>query len=151
MTRLFFDTEFIDDGKTIDLISIGIVSQNGRTYYAESEECDLSRACPWVKANVIPHLVGPRKPRAVIAREIVEFAGPAPEFWAWFGAYDWVLMCQLYGRMIDLPKHWPMFVRDLKQVAPMLVQTDATHNALEDAMWLREAWFAMLNIGRVAA
>ena len=49
--RIFFDTEFIEDGRTIDLISIGMVDKNGLAYYAENAECDLSRAAPWVKKN----------------------------------------------------------------------------------------------------
>ena len=50
--RVFFDTEFIEDGRTIDLISIGMARQDGRTYYAEVGETDLSRASPWVRENV---------------------------------------------------------------------------------------------------
>jgi len=59
--KIFFDTEFIEDGHTIDLISIGMVKEdeNGAAsfFYAENSECDLNRADPWVKENVIPHLV----------------------------------------------------------------------------------------------
>lgn len=32
--KYFLDTEFHEDGKTIDLISIGIVAEDGREYYA---------------------------------------------------------------------------------------------------------------------
>ena len=42
--KYFLDTEFIEDGKTIDLISIGIVSEDGRELYCENSDCDLSRA-----------------------------------------------------------------------------------------------------------
>jgi 3' exoribonuclease, RNase T-like len=52
----FIDTEFIDDGETIDLISIGIVSSDGREYYAQSGECNLTKASDWVWENVLPHL-----------------------------------------------------------------------------------------------
>jgi hypothetical protein len=142
--RIWFDTEFIEDGETIDLISIGLIREDGRTYYAESAECALSLACPWVEANVFPHLTGDRKNKSRIARDIVEFAGSDPEFWAWFGAYDWVSLCQLYGRMIDLPKDWPMFVRDLRQHvdgtpwrAPE--QLSIKHHALNDAIWTMQA------------
>lgn len=55
--RYFMDTEFIDDGHCIDLISIGIVCEDGRELYLQSAECDLFRASPWVKEHVIPHLV----------------------------------------------------------------------------------------------
>ena len=38
--RIFYDTEFLDDGKTIDLISIGMVAEDGRELYAVSSEFD---------------------------------------------------------------------------------------------------------------
>lgn len=144
--RVWFDTEFIEDGRTIDLLSVGMVREDGETYYAEPAEADHDRACEWVRANVLPHMTGETKPRAQIAREIVEFAGKKPEFWAYYADYDWVALCQLFGRMIDLPKGWPMYCRDLKQLAddmadrPLPRQTSTEHHALADALWTREAW-----------
>jgi hypothetical protein len=144
--RFWFDTEFIEDGKTIDLMSIGIVAEDGRLYYAEIEECDLSRADEWVTKNVVANLTGERKPRSTVAAEIIEFAGEKPEFWAYYADYDWVAICQLYGRMIDLPTGWPMFCRDLKQLVAeredqfLPPQNGVAHNALEDAIWVRDAW-----------
>lgn len=41
--KYFFDTEFHEDGRTIDLISIGIVAEDGREYYAINRECDFDR------------------------------------------------------------------------------------------------------------
>lgn len=58
--KIFFDTEFIDDGESIELISIGMVSEDGRQFYAENRECDLSKACKWVVENVFPSLQGGR-------------------------------------------------------------------------------------------
>lgn len=141
--RYWFDTEFIEDGRTIDLISIGIVAEDGREYYAECEECDLSRAVPWVQENVLPHLTGVKTPRATIADQIVAFVREAPEFWAYYADYDWVALCQLFGRMIDLPKGWPMFCRDLKQdtgAFRLPKQETTEHHALADARWTRTAW-----------
>lgn len=60
-----FDTEFIEDGRTIDLLSIGLVRYDGTTYYAEPAETDRTRASEWVVENVMPHLTGPVKPRAL--------------------------------------------------------------------------------------
>jgi hypothetical protein len=54
--KYFIDEEFIDDGRTIDLISIGIVSSDGREYYAQSAEFNPNNASEWVKGNVFPHL-----------------------------------------------------------------------------------------------
>ena len=41
--RYFYDTEFIEDGTTIDLVSIGIVDEAGREFYAVSTEFDERR------------------------------------------------------------------------------------------------------------
>lgn len=54
--RYWLDTEFIENGVTINLVSIGIVAEDGRKYYAINWDCDLSRANKWVKENVISQL-----------------------------------------------------------------------------------------------
>lgn len=144
--RYFFDTEFIEDEKAIELISIGIAAEDGRLYYAETEECDLSRASEWVRQNVIPYLDGNKKPRAIIAEEVKQFLGSEPELWANYAAYDWVALCQLYGTMIDIPKGWPYFCRDIQQHHESLgslilpKQKVGDYNALADALWCKEAF-----------
>jgi hypothetical protein len=148
--RYWFDTEFIEDGKTIDLISIGIVSEDGREFYAQNTDCDHGRASDWVKGNVIAKLA-PRKhdlmTKAQIKDAVLEFVGTdKPELWAYYADYDWVVLCQLFGTMMDLPKGWPMYCRDVKQVCddvgnPSLpAQGKGEHHALADARWTREAW-----------
>lgn len=54
--RYYLDTEFIDNGSTIDLISIGIVCEDGREYYAQASEFSNEDVSNWVKENVFPHL-----------------------------------------------------------------------------------------------
>ena len=77
--RYFLDTEFYEDGKTIDLISIAVVADDGREFYAVSQEAQLHRVIPWVRTNVLPHL--PRygdpawMPRYVIADALRSFVG----------------------------------------------------------------------------
>ena len=168
--KYFLDTEFIEDGKTIDLISIGIVCEDGREFYAENSECDLSKASDWVKENVLPHLWSRQKDksagnawtrdggkggflnRAEIAREICLFClrddptPTKPEFWGYYADYDWVVFCQLFGRMIDLPKDFPMYCNDMRQTRfekgnpKMPKQSTTEHHALADARWNKEAW-----------
>lgn len=148
--RFWFDTEFIEDGRTIDLISIGIVAADGRELYLESSECNLDRASPWVRENVIPHLTANVWDRVSIATDVRNFVDPSrygkPEFWAYYADYDWVALCQLFGTMMDLPKGWPMYCRDVKQFCddvgnPDLPKQDSTeHHALADARWTKQAW-----------
>ena len=40
---------------------------------------------------------------------------PQTEFYAYYADYDWVVFCWLFGRMIDLPKGFLMYCKDLKQ------------------------------------
>ena len=148
--RIWFDTEFYEDGERINLISIGLVREDGATYYAETLRAHaLASGNPWLKANVWPHLQhgDAVKERADIAREIVEFAGDSPQFWAYYADYDWVALCQLFGTMMDLPKGWPMYCRDLKQRVDeqgggvrLPAQTGAEHHALADAIWTKDTW-----------
>jgi len=148
--RFWFDTEFIEDGRTIDLISIGIVADDERRYYAISNEFDPNKARQWVKDHVLSQLLARehRKSRAQIAEEILEFVGlgTKPEFWAYYAAYDWVCLCQLYGSMMQLPETWPRYCRDLKQWCEMLgdpklpKQESVEHHALNDALWTKTAW-----------
>jgi hypothetical protein len=118
----FLDTEFIEAGPEhpIQLLSIGIVAEDGREYYAvvDPVEINLNLADDWVRDNVIKYLdfsIGKR--RKVIAKEIVEFVGERPSWIGYYSDYDWVVLCQLFGRMVDLPKGWPMYCLDLKQMA----------------------------------
>ena len=41
----FYDCEFIEDGRTIDLVSIGVVDEDGREFYAVSTEFDDTGRC----------------------------------------------------------------------------------------------------------
>ena len=57
LKRYFLDTEFIDNGSSVDLISIGVVCNDGREYYAQSVEFASEMASPWVKEQVFPQLL----------------------------------------------------------------------------------------------
>ena len=145
--KVWFDTEFMEDGKTIELLSIGAVREDGACFYAEFEEADYMKANEWVAKNVLPKLVGASalKPRRWIVDSFRTFCGEKPEFWAYYSAYDWVSLCQMYGRMVDLPKGWPLFCRDVKQLCvdrgnPRLPEQTGEHHALADAKWTKAAW-----------
>jgi hypothetical protein len=148
--KFWFDTEFYEDGITIALISIGVVAEDGRQYYAETKDSrPMACASEWLRENVFPHLSLPPLERKIdreIARDLIEFMGEKPEIWAYYADYDWVALCQLHGRMINLPKGWPMYCRDVKQLCDALgnpklpEQKSAEHHALEDAIWTRDVW-----------
>ena len=51
--RYFLDTQFIEGDKTLDLISLGLICEDGREYYAINKDCCFSQADDWVKENVL--------------------------------------------------------------------------------------------------
>lgn len=161
--RIYYDTEFLEDGKTIDLISIGMVTEDGREYYAVNRDAPWKRIKKndWLMQHVVPSLPQPHgdwinqmpkrwlidfhnpavKAKATIAAEVQAFitSDPDPQLWAWYAAYDHVALAQLFGRMIDLPDGVPMWTNDLKQEHARLgspampQQQSGVHNALADA------------------
>ena len=85
------------------------------------------------------------------------------KFYAYFADYDWVVFCQLFGIMNNLPKGFPMYCIDLKQNLDNKVRLASSlsgetfedslkrwklksnypkqtneHNALSDARWNKE-------------
>lgn len=58
MTVYCYDTEFLEDGSTINLISIGIVCEDGREYYAVNSDMDAERINRdvWLMKKVWPLL-----------------------------------------------------------------------------------------------
>ena len=218
MAKYFIDTEFheykkqtkicgIKIGKavdTIELISIGIATEDFRKYYALNKEFDIKAAWKneWLRENVLRPIYDEHiedlmkkltkfqsilhdllmfrslkkfnlntiklifeeygKTRSEIAEEVIEFTkvedGSKPEFYAYYADYDWVVFCWLFGRMIDLPKSFPMYCRDIKQIMdekslyrattldcdPNYPKQENKHNALDDAIWNRKL-FKFLN------
>lgn len=56
MLKIFMDMEFTNLGKDADLISIGMVTQNNITFYAELIDYDVTKASNFVKEHVLPNL-----------------------------------------------------------------------------------------------
>ncbi len=154
--RYFLDTEFSESGasRPVRLISIGIVAEDGRELYLESGEWVMAEVNKWVRENVLPHLKGEMLSLPTIAHDISDFCDAerygAPEFWGYYADYDWVVFCQIFGAMIDLPEGWPMYCRDIKQLCDSLgnpklpPQTSTEHNALNDARWNKMAYDFLL-------
>lgn len=169
--RYYLDTEFIEDGETINLISIGLVCEDGRELYLLNWECDFTKASLWVQNNVLAqlpeknrrnlassvnHMFGKYTSKKRISIEVFNFCNPEiygkPEFWAYYADYDWVVFCQLFGTMMDLPKGFPMYCRDIKQLCDQLgnprlpEQKEGNHNALSDAKHNKVMWEFLNNL-----
>lgn len=176
--RIYYDCEFLEDGETIRLISIGMVREDGQYLYRIVNDSQLMLDVwkhPWLRKNVIPSLPIESvyrehdidnsyrellvweshhtdypciKPRRTIAEDVKRFITDTPnaELWAYYAAYDHVALCQLFGRMIDLPNGVPMHTMDIKQEIMRLgnprvpEQAEGLHNALSDAQWNKETY-----------
>ena len=161
-----YDFEFLEDGKTIDPISMGMVNMDtGSELYMVFNDFDTRRVSQnwWLMENVMTSIDHEKfivadfqgapmvrdiyvTDKAAVSKAqgammLLDFVQGDNdiEWWNWYGAYDHVALCQLFGKMIDLPKGWPMYSNDIKQLhkeaewCKMPQQPSGKHNALDDA------------------
>jgi 3' exoribonuclease, RNase T-like len=114
--KYWLDTEFIARPFTVDLISIGLVAEDGREFYAESSEVDWTKANAWTRENVRPQLDGRGMSREDIGYALHRFAhgDEHPVFWGYFPAFDWVAFVGLFGALDELRFHFPQLCLDIK-------------------------------------
>ena len=72
------------------------------------------------------------------------------QFYGYYSDYDWVVFCWLFEKMNDLPKGFPMFAFDIQQQIEEYkidkeqllkeVPQISCHNALQDAIWNKDAY-----------
>jgi hypothetical protein len=154
--KYYLDTEFMEDGHRIELLSLSLVCEDGWELYAINTEADHSHANEFVREHVLPQLrrddvrpYGPmiEGPPAEIRQAVLTMTQDRakPRFWGYYADYDWVAFCQLFGSMMGLPKNFPMYCRDLKQLCDELggpnlpEQGKGEHHALLDARWNKKA------------
>jgi hypothetical protein len=173
----FFDTEFCDLGKTIEPISIGIVSGDDRRFYAEFNDYNLNISNNFLKTEVIPKLKWHGKihinefaysenyTRFVygdvkkIRVELLTFLKTeSVQFWAYIAPYDFVILCYILGGMMNFPDNISHFCMDIRH--EMEINNFSTkwrdrvfpkpknaHNALDDAIWNKD-FYEFLNIAK---
>ncbi|HEV3363057.1 MAG TPA: hypothetical protein VG795_02755, partial [Acidimicrobiia bacterium] len=116
--RYWVDTEFQDDGERLHVLSVGVVGEDGREFYAVCADFPFPTANQWHHDNTLPLLPARDDPawadRATIAERLRDFIGDTqPEFWAMCSPWDWLAVVRLFGRVEDLPDGWPMIAFDL--------------------------------------
>lgn len=157
--RVWLDTEFIDKewemSANTDLISIGLVREDGKELYLENAGVSRHKmnADPWLSKHVTPKLSDDPKVRLwvpEIAEELKSFCSDIrPHFWAYYASYDFFLLCKIFGGLMNFPKGWTRYCGDTKQYIMHLGLGDelpdapaqdpkTKHHALEDAKWLKE-------------
>ena len=130
--KIFFDTEFTGLHQQTTLISIGLVSEDGRNFYAECYDYDPAQLNPWIAENVLAHLqftdpamqdktwgdrasfracCSVRDLPGMLRVWLHQFL--AVEMWGDCCAYDWVLFCELFGGALSLPGQVSIYPRDL--------------------------------------
>jgi hypothetical protein len=120
MTKIFFDTEFTGLHQKTTLISIGIESECGKTFYAELTDYDKSQIDDWLQENVISKLTlkdegyfGSYDNMNVLGdTELVQTKlrdwlnqFEKVEVWSDCLSYDWVLFNQIFGHAFNIPSN----------------------------------------------
>ena len=154
LKRYFFDTEFRDlGGFRIDFISIGIVADDSREFYAIHDGFDLAAASQdtWVAEHVLSKLPPAQEWQSLeqIRNGILDLIESAEEIelWAKNGAYDYFALCSLFGGLMNFHETLRrekgiqrVIPRDSNELRRMFGQPNVTpqpesekHSAIADA------------------
>jgi hypothetical protein len=169
--NVFLDSEFSNlpwfpDSK---LLSLGLMLENGKTYYACLDDIDSLELSSFVQQKVLPYLDPPekRKSQNIISQEIEALFYKEKDltFWAIFPTLeqlnsfsnneysshelfekyaDWDF--QLFQRLWkNLPSKFQLKCKNLTTILEklpkkLLPENKSAHNALSDAMWNYEVW-----------
>ena len=126
--KIFFDTEFTGLHQKTTLISIGLISECGKTFYAEFNDFDSSQVGEWIQQNVIQNLryhsynsgffakyCNLEGDTAVFCKDNTEIIKAKlttwleqfgdVEMWSDCLSYDWVLFNNIFGDAFSIPKN----------------------------------------------
>lgn len=154
--RYWIDTEFIDvESIPITLVSIGIVSEDGRELYLINNEFPIVDNS-WLRSNVYNKLEWDKpelwRSLDTIAINISSFVkridNIEPKVWGYYADYDWVMLSRIFGSMLRIPEWIPQYCRDIKQLVDAfegLIDREKFpdingHNALTDAKQTKALW-----------
>ena len=121
-TKIFLDTEFTGLHKNTTLISIGLVSECGKTFYAEFNDYNYAQVDDWIEDNVLNNLlykgiyqilegtkqnVSYKSGKPNIKEKLEEWLAQFKEVEIWSDclAYDWVLFCDIFGNAFNIPEN----------------------------------------------
>lgn len=129
--KIFFDTEFTGLHKDTTLISLGMIDENGRTFYAEFSDYNKEQCDNWIKENVINNLKLCKYEHLSIYQENIEVYGKKyfirKHLNEWLSKYDkvelvsdvchydMVLFIDIFGGAFDLPKNINPSCHDINQ------------------------------------
>jgi 3' exoribonuclease, RNase T-like len=168
--KVFFDTEFTGLQKDTSLISIGCVSEDGKTFYAELTDYNKDQIDEWLQENVIDNLLMKERDdhyyyitdnqvlikgnKEKVHRHLTGWLSQFKqvEIWSDCLSYDWVLFNDLYGHAFNIPNNVYYIPFDIctlfkiKGVDPDIsregfAEMDGDkHNALHDAKVIKACY-----------
>ena len=142
-TKLFLDFEFTGLHQATTPISLGIISECGKTFYAEFTDYDRTQLNDWLDENIIPNTwVAINNPITSMGEVIgdtrwadkhvfgsSDYIKPFLEEWLsqfekiviWSDclAYDWVLFNQIWGHAFSIPENIYYIAMDICTVFEM--------------------------------
>lgn len=127
--KIFFDTEFTGLQKDTDLISIGLVSEDDKEFYAVFTDYDITKArskenMDWLQENVIANLdieveegVYHKGTRFEIRDQLIDWLSQFNDvqFVSDVCHYDFVLLIDLFGSAFALPENVCAYCHDINQ------------------------------------
>lgn len=172
--KLFFDTEFTGLHQNTSLISIGIVDEINRKFYAEFTDFDGAQVDEWIQDNVIKNLylektlpdgtyTQIRGDKNYVKKALVNFfedyRNEPIEMISDCLAYDWVLFNEIFGHAFNIPKNVNYIPTDIctifrmKGLDPDINREEfisysvdgKKHNALYDAMVIKKCYEKLTN------
>ena len=153
--KIFFDTEFTGLHKDTTLISIGLISEDRRCFYAELTDYDEAQCSDWIKEHVIANLNLSKLEcdRKYIANYHVgtkdDIALALGNWFKQFGQvelvsdvchYDMVLLIDLFGTAFNLPDNVSASCYDINQDIARyykISQLEAFDKSREEILWDR--------------
>lgn len=148
--KLFWDTEFTGLKKDTSLISLGMVSDNEKEFYAEFTDYNQNQVDGWIQENVIANLLFPAaEPFVNTVGNITFVKGNSyyvkahldvwlskfknVELWSDCHHYDVVLFQDLFGGAFSVPEHVYYIPFDICTVMKMLgIDPDISREAFID-------------------
>lgn len=174
--KVFFDTEFTGLHKDTTLISIGLVSDDGRKFYAEFNDFNLGQLDSWLLDNVISNLkyndvnryklysnleVYMKGSISEVAQELELWLNQFGEVELWSDclAYDWVLFNHIFGHAFNVPHnvyYIPFDIctlfklkgidHDISREEFANIESMKKHNALDDAIIIKECYKKLMEV-----
>ena len=176
MIKIFFDTEFTGLHQNTTLISIGFISECGKTFYAELTDYDKSQINDWLQTNVIDNLTlrtrenmqhtngndisvrcDSKNLKGFLEQWLSQF--DSVEIWSDCLSYDWVLFNQIFGHAFNIPKNVYYIPFDIctlfytKLIDPDISRETFAempygqkHNALWDAKVIRQCFIKLQDV-----